>query len=146
MKIESIENKDKNEFEPLEGPIENVEREFLPKELASLVMEKMNLNYYKDSLGLDEQSDSVVFSIKELELRNNANLPHYIDEFELEIPVKSLSPEGIEYFIRGELENIKFKEDIYSITGLRATCHAEDQNHKEIPNSFLDRNFFKPKN
>lgn len=106
----------------------------------------MNLKYYKDSLGLNEDKDSVVFSIKELKLRNNANLPHYVEGFDLEIPVSSLTPEGIEYFLKGELENINFRDDIYSIVDLHTTCHAEDENHKEIPNSILDRNFFKPKN
>lgn len=31
MNIESIENRDKNEFVPFEGPIENIEKEFLAK-------------------------------------------------------------------------------------------------------------------
>lgn len=146
MNIESIENRDKNEFVPLEGPIENIKKEDLAKELASIVSEKMNLNHYRDSLGLDSDKDYVVLSIKELELRNDANLPSYIEDFDLEIPVSSLSSDGIEYFLKGELENIKLKDDVYSIVDLRIACHTKGENHKEIPNSILDRNFFKPKN
>ncbi len=146
MSIESIGNREKNEFIPLEGPIQNIEREFLARELSSLIMDKMDLSYYKDSLGLDFEKDSVVIEIKELELRNNANLPHYVEDFDLEIPVNNLSTAGIEYFLQRELEKIKFKDDVYSINDLHISCHAENENHKEIPNSVLDRNIFKPKN